>query len=90
MEYEFDYNLRRYEACIRQYQKCLEHIRDSMRRCYESRVIYKKIDHNYHWSFNNALVWNGLAKGWYEQAMHHKARVISYYQYDTQAVKQYG
>ena len=35
VSYELDYRLRQYEACIRGYQKCLEFMRDNMKKARE-------------------------------------------------------
>ena len=49
VSYELDYRLRQYEACIRGYQKCLEFMRDNMKKARERRVYQKLTDDHYYW-----------------------------------------
>ena len=91
--YELDYRLRQYETCMRGYQKCLEFMRDNMKKARERRVYQELTDNHYHWYFNNNSIWHGMAMGWYRTAQCHKeaiGQICEDKHFDTQADKLYA
>ena len=88
--YELDYRLRQFESCMRHYQKCLEFMRDNMKKARERRVYQELTDDHYHWYFNNNSIWHDMAMGWYSTAQCHREAVVSICEdnnFDTEADK---
>ena len=93
VSYELDYRLRQYEACIRGYQKCLECMRDNMKKARERRVYQQLTDDHYYWHFNNINTWHNMAMGWYRTAQCHKQAIVFMCEskhFDTEADKLYA
>ena len=93
MKYEFDYRLRQFGHCMRQYQKALDFMRDNIKYARDRRVYQNLTDNHYHWILNNVATWHDIAKTWYMKAQVHKQCLVSFYEnafYDSEAEKQYA